>query len=124
MSCLGVHFALTEKEIVQFRSLPDDAARLYHLQEVIEPDYFENHPDFKAESEKAWDAMHRVLTDGQLTWTGGVYPLNHVVLAGELLYKKSDYIISLKTSQQVRDIAAALPTVTQQGFQTRLTQPQ
>jgi hypothetical protein len=36
MSCLGVHFALTKGEIAQLRSLPDEQARLEHLQEVIE----------------------------------------------------------------------------------------
>ena len=112
MSCLGVHFALTEKEAGYLPSLTDEQARLQHLQEVIEATYFEQHPDLKAESDKSWDAMHRALADGQMSWDGGDYPLNHTVLAGELLYTASDYIISLKTPQQVRDIAAALPAIT------------
>jgi len=119
MSCLGVHFALTESEAGHLRSLPDEQARLDHLQEVIEETYFNEHPDLKAESDKAWDAMHRILADGQLTWDGGEYPLNHVVLAGELLYTDSDYIMSLKTPQQVRDIAAALPAITEAEFRRR-----
>jgi hypothetical protein len=85
MSCLGVHFALTENEAGHLRSLDNDQARLNHLQEVIEQTYFDEYPELKAESDKAWDAMHRTLADGQLTWDGGEYPLNHVVLAGELL---------------------------------------
>jgi hypothetical protein len=101
------------------RSFTDEQARLDHLQEVIEETYFGDHPDLKAESDKAWDAMHRTLTDGQLTWDGGEYPLSHVVLAGELLYTDADYIMSLKTPQQVRDIAAALPTVTEADFRRR-----
>jgi len=35
------------------------------------------------ESDKAREAMHRALADGQLSWDGGTYPLNHVVLGGE-----------------------------------------
>src|SRR5215831_21242408 len=97
MSCLGVHFALTEEEAGHLRSVPDERARLQYLQETIEPHYFDQEPDLKAESDKAWDAMHRALADGQLTWDGGEYPLNHVVLGGDLLYTKSDYIMSLKT---------------------------
>jgi hypothetical protein len=116
MSCLGVHFALTEKEAALLRSLGDNRARLNHLQEVIEPAYFDQQPEFKAESDKSWDAIHRALAGGQLTWTGGDYPLNHTVLAGELLYTDSDYIMSLKTPQQVRDIAAALPSITEEDF--------
>ena len=100
-------------------SLDDEEARIDHLQEVIEETYFENHPDLTAESDKAWDAMHRTLADGHLTWDGGEYPLNHVVLAGEPLYTESDYILSLKTPQQVRDIAAALPAITEAEFRRR-----
>ena len=119
MSCLGVHFALTENEAVHLRSLNDEQARLDHLREVVEETYFNQYPDLKAESDKAWDAMHRVLTDGKLTWDGGEYPLNHVVLGGELLYTESDYIISLKTSEQVRDIAGALQDITEEDFRRR-----
>jgi hypothetical protein len=119
MSCLGVHFALTEKEAALLRLLADNRARLDHLQKVIEPNYFDQRPEFKAESDKSWDAMHRALAGGQLTWTCGDYPLNHTVLAGELLYTDSDYIMSLKTPQQVRDIAAALPGIMEADFRRR-----
>lgn len=119
MSCLGVHFALTEKEVDHLRSLDDEQARLNQVKEVIEETYFGKYPDLTAESDKAWDAMHRTLADGRLTWDGGEYPLNHVVLAGELLYTDSDYIMSLKTPQQVRDIAAALPAITETEFRQR-----
>lgn len=119
MSCLGVHFALTKDEAAHLRSLTAEQARLDHLQEVIETHYFEEQPDFKTESDKSWDAMHRTLADGQLSWDGGEYPLGHVVLAGELLYTESDYIISLKTPQQVRDIAAALAAITESEFRRR-----
>jgi hypothetical protein len=119
MSCLGVHFAVTEDEALHLRSLTDELARLDHLQEAIETRYFVEQPDFKAESDRSWDAMHRALADGQLTWEGGAYPLRHVVLAGESLYSESDYIISLKTPQQVHDIAAALPPITEAEFRRR-----
>ncbi|HWL10255.1 MAG TPA: YfbM family protein [Planctomicrobium sp.] len=119
MSCLGIHFALTEDEVTHLRSLNSDQARLEYLQETIEETYFGEYPDLKAESDKTWDAMHRVLADGQLTWDGGQYPLNHVVLAGELLYTEEDYIMSLKTPQQVRDIADALSAITEEEFRER-----
>ena len=121
MSCLGVHFALTEKEVARLRSFDDEQARLEHLQEVIEEHYLNHEKHFTAESDKAWDAMHRVLADGQLSWDDGAYPLNHTVLAGELLYTDSDYIMSLKSPQQVRDIAGALPAITEAEFQRRYT---
>jgi hypothetical protein len=119
MGCLGVHFALTEKETAHLRSLKKEQARLGYVTDVIEEAYFNDHADLKAESDKAWDAMHRVLADGKLTWDGGEYPLNHAVLAGELLYTDSDYIMSLKTPQQVREIAAALAEITEKEFRRR-----
>lgn len=119
MGCLGVHFAITAREVEQLRSIADERQRLDHMKEVVEVAYFESFPDFKAESDKAWDAIHRVLADGKLTWGGGAYPLNHAVLAGELLYTGSDYIMSLKRPEQVRDIAAALASIDEAQFRDR-----
>ena len=119
MSCLGIHFALTEKEFADLSALDGEQARLEHLQGVIEEHYTGEEPQYVAESEKAWDAMHRVLSDGEIDWEGGTYPLNHTVLAGESLYADDDYIMSLKSPQQVRDIAAALPAITDAEFRRR-----
>jgi len=90
--------------------------RLEHIQEVIEEHYLSHEKQFAAESDKSWDAMHRAFSDGEMSWDGGDYPLNHTVLAGELLYTDSDYIMSLKTPKQVRDIAAALSGITEADF--------
>jgi len=119
MGCLGVHFALTKDEAAHLRSLIDEQARLDYVHEVIEKNYFSRHPELKAESDKSWDAMHRTLADGEMSWDGGEYPLNHTVLAGELLYTGSDYIMSLKSPEQVCDIAAALRAITQEEFRRR-----
>ncbi len=121
MSCLGVHFAITPEEETELRELLEERMRLEHLREVIEPRYFDEHPDLMAENGKSWDAMHRTLTDGNLFWIDGdgEYPLTHVVLYGEVLYTEPDYIISYKTPKQVRDIAAVLPAITQAEFRRR-----
>lgn len=119
MACRGVHFAITADEANHLRSLADEQERLGFLQETIEEEYFEKSPQWKAESDKAWDAMHRLLADGELTWDGGTYPLNHTVLAGEVLYTESDYIMSLKTPEQVRDVAAALARIDEGEFRHR-----
>lgn len=119
MACRGVFFAMTEDEVACLRSQPSERDRLDYLVEHIEESYFADHEEYLAESDKAWDAMHRCLADGELTWDGGDYPLNHVVLAGELLYTKPDYIMSLKSPEQVRKIAAALPAVAESEFRRR-----
>lgn len=91
-------------------------ARLDLLREEIEEQYLSDDKKYAAESDKAGDAMHRTLTDGRLGWDGGNYPLNHTVLAGELLYTASDYIMSLKNPKQVKDVASALASVSQDDF--------
>jgi hypothetical protein len=119
MGCLGVHFAITTQEVAALKSIADERQRLDHLKETIEESYFDESPEFMAESDKAWDAIHRALADGKLSWDGGLYPLNHAVLAGELLYTNTDYIMSLKDPKQVRDIAEALGSIDEQEFRRR-----
>lgn len=119
MSCLGVHFALLPEEVAALEAIADEEERLGHVQEEIETRYFESGRDYLAESDKAWDGMHRTLADGELSWDGGEYPLNHTVLAGKLLYTESDYIMSLKTPAQVKDVAAALANLDEAEFRRR-----
>lgn len=112
MSCRGVHFSISDEEIVRLREFKDDSSRLEYLQEEIEELYFEEHLERTAETDKAWDAIHRALTDGNLGYENGTFPLSHVILGGEPLYFVDDYIISLKTSEQVKAIAESLESVT------------
>jgi hypothetical protein len=107
MSCLGIHFALTEKAVSELIRIRDKTDRIAFVQEIEEA-FLSDHKTYAAESDKSWDAMHRLLSDGLLTWDGGEYPLSHVILAGRLLYTGDDYIMSLKSPSQVRDIATAL----------------
>jgi hypothetical protein len=110
---------LSEAEVEHLRNVPSEQARLDYVVEHIEDTYFAQHEEYLAESDKVWDAMHRALADGELTWDGGEYPLNHVVLAGELLYTEPEFIMSLKSPEQVRDIAAVLPGITEWDFRRR-----
>lgn len=119
MSCLGVHFALSNEDVVNIRAINNEQERLAYLQEEIEERYLDEPGTYAAESDKAWDAIHRTLTDGRLTWDGGAYPLNHVVLAGDLLYTEDDYIMSLKSPTQVRDINTELENITKESFRKR-----
>lgn len=118
MASLGVHFALSDHDLAVLQSTPEtDRPEL--IANEIEEKYFSEFPEFKAESDKAWDAIHRILSDGELSWDGGTYPLNHTILGGQLLYSEDDYIISLKDAQQVRDIAQALSKLDEDFFRKR-----
>ncbi len=119
MGCRGVHFAITEQEAIRLRLIAGEQERLDFLQNELEESYFDEFTQFIAESDKAWDAIHRSLADGQLTYDAGSYPLNHAVLAGEILYTSSDYIMSLKSPDQVHDIAAGLESIDELEFRRR-----
>ncbi len=119
MSCLGIHFALAAEDVAALKAIKDEQERLAFLQAEIEERYLAEPATYAAESDKSWDAMHRALSDGHLSWDGGTYPLNHTVLAGELLYSEDDYIMSLKTPEQVKAIAAALENLTEPLFRAR-----
>ena len=119
MACRGVHFALTDEEVSKLRSFDNDSERLDWLHQEVEDRYFTEFPHFKAESDKAWDAMHRVLSNGELSYTDGSEPLRFAVMGGEPLYSGADYIISLKTPEQVKAVSEALSAISQDDFQMR-----
>ena len=105
MAQLGVLFSLEENEIVKLKSFESDEDRLQYLQEEIEEPYFENHEDRVAELDKSWDALHRSLTDGNLEYSNGTFPLSHVVLGGDVIYTSGDYIMTVKTPHEVKRIS-------------------
>ena len=119
MSCLGVHFSLSEEEVQKLKSFEEDSDRLDYLQCEIEEEYFTDFKDRIAQSDKAWDAMHRSLSDGDLSYTSGPYPLRLVVIGGESIYSEVDYIMSLKTPAEVKDVARALTAVTKEDFRKK-----
>ncbi len=117
MSCLGVHFAIEANHVEQLRSLQTDQEKLNFVLEHVEEELYDT--DHAAASDKSWDAMHRTLSDGYLTWDGGEYPLNHTVLGGEQLYSGNDFIMSLKSPAQVAEIASVLTTIDNNDFHSR-----
>ncbi|QQD12669.1 YfbM family protein [Sphingobacterium sp. UDSM-2020] len=114
MSCLGVLFSLDEKEVEKLKSYDADSERLEYLQHGIEEIYFEKFPDRIAELDKSWDGLHRSLTDGKYGFNNGEFPLNHVILGGEILYNGNDYIMTLKCPKEVQEIAKAVKNITKE----------
>src|SRR6185437_13524993 len=45
-------------------------------------------------ADKAWDGIHRCLTEGKLGSDDGTYPLNAVILGGLPLHQGDDYVVS------------------------------
>jgi hypothetical protein len=113
---LGVHFALsTQDEARLLAAAGDDDAVIRIVEEIEESSYTEPHCD----SDKAWDALHRCLTDGKLEYAGGTYPLRAAVLGGRQLVEEAEYTVSYVPAEQVRDVAEALSIIEEDWLRQR-----
>jgi hypothetical protein len=122
MTCRGVHFSLDQATVDRLLACASDDERLRFIQEEIEAKYFLRHKDLLAETDKAWEWIHRAVTDGTFGWDRDPYPLSHLIMAGQNLYSGDDYIVSLKTPQQVADVAVALTSITESTFRDGFAQ--
>lgn len=104
---LGVHFAIDAQTAGRLLAAPDDEAVAALVEEIEEELTGIEHCD----TDKAWDAIHRSLTDGRLEYDNGAYPLNAVILGGRQVHEGDDYIVALLVPEQVREVAAAVAGV-------------
>jgi hypothetical protein len=107
---LGVHFALTAADQKKLLGLKTEDERVELITEVFEEKYLED-SKWSFQTDKAWDALHRSLTDGQLLYATGPFPLAYAVLGGEPLEVGADYTACLVTPAQVAKVSAALAKV-------------
>lgn len=105
MACRGVHFAIDNKTYERLLTAGSDEAVIDIVQEEIEEEWDEK---WLRETDKAWVAIHRCLTDGTLESDSGSFPLNAVILGGKQLHHGDNYIIAIITPDQVSLVAEAL----------------
>jgi hypothetical protein len=115
MAARGVHFAITSGQQTRLLAASDDD----ELMEVIDQIEEAWDKESLADSDKAWDAIHRCLTDGSLLYESGQYPVNHVICGGRQLHQGEDYVVSLVTPEQVRDVSAAIAPLTEDWMRER-----
>jgi Domain of unknown function (DUF1877) len=115
MSARGVHFAVTGAHDKALLAAKSDR-KVMDLVEEIEEAWEE---PFVKETDKAWDAIHRCLTDGTLLYVSGEYPLNHCVCGGRQLFRGRDYTVSYVSAPQVKDVAKALAKITKVWMRQR-----
>jgi len=116
MACLGVHFAPTADQERRLVAAADDNAAVLAVIDEIEEQWDEA---WLAQSDKAWDAMHRSLSNGTRFYDEGEYPLNRTVLGGRHLYDADDYIVAYVEPKEVKDVAAALAPLSAEAFRAR-----
>jgi uncharacterized protein DUF1877 len=115
MAARGVHFAITSDQLGSVLAASSDQ----DLMGVIERIEEAWDKEYLAESDKAWEAIHRCLTDGSLLYESGEYPLNHVICGGRQLHRGDDYTVSLVAPEQVKDVSAAIDPLTEQWMRER-----
>jgi len=115
MSCRGVHFAIGQQTVDALLAASDDEERRAIVEAVEEA--WEQ--PFTAETDKAWDAIHRALGDGSLDPKAGSAPLNQAIFGGTSLHEGDDYIIVLVPRDEVPAVAAALATIDDEAMRQR-----
>lgn len=115
MACRGVFFAITEDQKSQLLSASSDEERLSIILNDIEEQWDEN---WLAEMDKAWDAVHRCITDGTLKCRGK-HPMEKCVLGGVQLYKRSDWIISFIECEELDELIPPLKEIQKEEFRKK-----
>jgi hypothetical protein len=113
MACRGVHFAISEEQAQRLLAAKDDEALVGIVQDEIEAEW-----ELAYETDKAWDALHRCLSNGTLN-SEGEPPLSRVFFGGRTLNENDDYFVVLTTPAEVTEIAKALGNVTDSWLRSR-----
>ncbi len=113
---LGVHFALSAQDASRLLKFDDPDELVEFITEDLEERYLEN-DNWSFQSDKAWDAIHRSLTDGRLLYESGPFPLAYAVLGGKPLDAGEDYTACFVSSSQAIQVNAALQQVTKEWME-------
>jgi hypothetical protein len=113
MGSRGVHFAINDQQAERLLGAEDDD-ELVEIVEEIEEEW-----DVVFETDKAWDALHRCLSNGTLNVEEGEPPLNRVFFGGRMLNESEDYFVVLVTPAEAKQISEALATVTESWLRGR-----
>ncbi len=117
MACRGVFFALSSEQRDHLLALTTDAERRAYIQDHIEEQWDDVH---LLQMDKAWDAVHRCLTDGTLTIGSSPTPLAKLILDGKQLHSDtSTYIANLVDWHELPEISEALKAVTKDSLKAR-----
>jgi hypothetical protein len=120
MVARAVHFALTKKQASRLMDTPgaNNDFLMAFVEEIEEGPNGEGWDDeWTQETDKAWDAIHRCLTDGKLEW--GDTPLHKCILGSDNLYEGDDYIMSFLSPEEVKEVAAAIKKVDREELRRR-----
>lgn len=115
MACRGMFYALTNDQssfLLRSRNVEETMMVVNQIGESFDD-------EFSLFVDKAWDAIHRCLTDGTLGSEAGPYPLCKCVLGGVSIHSNDEYIICYVSSRETSDVAAAVADISKEWFQNR-----
>ena len=115
---LGVHFALTSKDLRKLRRMTDPEVLVDFISEDLEGRYLEK-DEWAFQSEHAWEPIHRALTDGHLNPEKGPFPLAYTVLGGKRLVASEGTTACLVEPGSVQAAFHALALVQKEWFASR-----
>ncbi|GAA4469528.1 YfbM family protein [Novipirellula rosea] len=116
MACRGVHFALTDEQREQLLAIVESQGDVISfIQEDIEEQW---DTEWLCETDKAWDTIHRCLTDGTLSDDDST-PFHWCVLNGSRVYVGDDYIVSFVDAPNVKQVSEAIAPLSESEFRTR-----
>ncbi len=118
MGCRGALFAISDVTVTALLAARSDED-VMEIVESVEEDWED---PFVAETDKAWDAMHRALSDGSLDPAAGSAPLNRAILGGKHLHRGDEYIVALVTKDEVVAVARALASIDDAEMRRRYDQ--
>ncbi len=119
MTARGVLFALDSAMQARLHDAAEkgDAAVLEIIHEVIEE---ECPREWRFDLDKAWDAIHRCLTDGELDYENGEPPLSLTILGGyQQIEGDTGDVVSVVPEEEVAAVATALEKVTRDWLHER-----
>ncbi|MBY0506456.1 MAG: YfbM family protein [Bryobacteraceae bacterium] len=108
MACRGVLFAIEPDEATRLLAAASDDEVLAIVQDEIEERWDEA---WLVQLDKAWDAIHRCLSDGTINLNGGSHSRRLAVLGGRQLHGGDDYIVSLVTPEEAREVAVDIAAI-------------
>lgn len=114
----GYHIALAREHAKRVFGQKDDESLRAFLQELITaPEMIKSGRVLN--TGKAWNAIHRCLTEGELDPTAGDFPLNQVVLGGKQLHQGDDYAAVLIRPDMTTFVSEALNGIKEPEFRAK-----
>ena len=107
---IGMHFAISYEQAMKLLQCKSDEDLVEMVAEEIEE---VSNEDNSFQTDKAWDAIHRCLSNGTLDVRQGTRPLNMAVFGGRILNKDATTFVVLLTPTEVKEVAEALSQVTE-----------